>query len=454
MKVLMSAFGSTGDVYPLIAYARALEEHGHKVVFATPKLYKEEVEKANLTFLEVPPDWSQDRFSQFMAKQSRTPLPILQLRNLYRAALPFIGELFNILEDALQHCDALVSAYMFPSFGAIAKRLNKPFAIFYFCHNFIPTSKFAMEGFLKVPKSLPQKMRESFNRRTWAMANDLVDNTINTALEPFIRENNLPPFLGYLTDPAPLGIVAVSKVFKDRRGIDDPRYIFTGYLRWQAPEDPLLQYDLEQFCQNEKVPVLTFGSISFKKSQKLMHRFCKNWPKGKKMILQSGWAGLTLPENRPEIKIIGKVSHDQLFQFASCVIHHGGAGTTASVMFAGKPHIVVPHFADQPFFAQEIKKLGIGLRAPKTRWPERIPSLVKQIEENPRFALAAEGLMPKVRAEDGPSESVHALEKLVNEWDGWPASTYLTYGRTMPPFSSEQFTQQLEDNVIAEKDDL
>jgi UDP:flavonoid glycosyltransferase YjiC (YdhE family) len=435
MKVLLTAFGSTGDVYPIIAYGRALEQQGHKVVFATQTIYEAEVVKAGLEFFRVPPHWSQQEFADFMAKQSKTALPILQLRNLYKAAAEeFLEELFERLDEALRDCDAMITSYMFPTFGIVAKRLNKPFALFYFCHNFIPTSAFAMEGFPPAPRKLPLRLKQAYNRRTWALSSELIDNSLNNVLEGFLKEHNIPPVHGWLTDPAPLGIVAVSKVLKDRRGIEDPRYVFTGYLRWQSPESPELEKELTEFCAGEKVPVLTFGSVSFGKVEQVMKRFCKHWPKGKKFILQSGWAGLTLPEERPDIKIVGKVSHDQLFKFASCVIHHGGAGTTASVMYAGKPHIVVPHFADQPFFASEIKRLGIGIKIPKTRWPERLPAAVREIEENPRYALAAEGLMPKVRAENGPLEAVQVLEKFVAEWKGWPQPTYDRYGKTQPPF--------------------
>lgn len=420
MKVLLTAFGSTGDVYPIIAYGRALVERGHQVVFATPPLYEAEVKKAGLNFLSVPPYWNQQEFADFMAKQSKTPIPVLQLRNLYKASLEFIEELFEKLESALKDCDVMITSYMFPTFGVVAKKLNKPFAVFYFCHNFIPTKSFAMEGFPRAPRGLPLRLRESYNRRTWAITNELIDNTINSALSPFIEKHHLEPFHGWMTDPAPLGIVAVSTLLKDRRGIEDPRYKFTGYLRWQAAEDPKMEEELKAFCAGEQVPILTFGSVSFGRVEQVMKRFVKNWPVGKKFILQSGWAGLTLPEPRPEIKIVGKVSHDQLFKFASMVVHHGGAGTTASVMYAGKPHIVVPHFADQPFFASEVIRLGVGVKIPKTRWPERLPGAVQEIEEVPAFRLAAEGLMPKVRAEDGPQKSVEVLEEFVKNWRGWP----------------------------------
>jgi hypothetical protein len=43
---------------------------------------------------------------------------------------------------------------------------------------------------------------------------------------------------------------------------------------------------------------------------------------------------------------------------------------------------------------------------------------VREIEETPKYRLAAEGLMPKVRAENGPGKSVQVLENLVKDWKG------------------------------------
>jgi hypothetical protein len=71
--------------------------------------------------------------------------------------------------------------------------------------------------------------------------------------------------------------------------------------------------------------------------------------------------------------------------------------------------------------AEEIIRLGVGVRIPKTRWPERLPEAVQTIEESPSYRLAAEGLMPKVRAEEGPKKSVEVLEDLVKNWKGWKA---------------------------------
>ena len=53
-----------------------------------------------------------------------------------------------------------------------------------------------------------------------------------------------------------------------------------------------------------------------------MQRFLRNWPTGKKLIIQTGWAGLSPQEEREDILFVGKVSHDQLFSHGSVIIHH------------------------------------------------------------------------------------------------------------------------------------
>jgi vancomycin aglycone glucosyltransferase len=116
---------------------------------------------------------------------------------------------------------------------------------------------------------------------------------------------------------------------------------------------------------------------------------------------------------RPYIKVIGAVSHDQLFKHASCVVHHGGAGTTASVLFAGKPQIIIPHIADQWFWAAEMKRLRVASKLDKKTWPEKLPAKVLKIESKKKMRRRAEKLAEQLLAEDGPAFSVRLLEEFV-----------------------------------------
>lgn len=69
---------------------------------------------------------------------------------------------------------------------------------------------------------------------------------------------------------------------------------------------------------------------------------------GVRALVSKGWGGiggddLKVPEN---IMLLGNCPHDWLFKHVSAVVHHGGAGTTATGIAAGKPTLVVPFFGD------------------------------------------------------------------------------------------------------------
>jgi sterol 3beta-glucosyltransferase len=51
------------------------------------------------------------------------------------------------------------------------------------------------------------------------------------------------------------------------------------------------------------------------------------------------------------------IPHDWLFPKMELVIHHGGAGTVAAGLRAGKPTIIKPFFGDQFFWGEKITEV-------------------------------------------------------------------------------------------------
>jgi hypothetical protein len=83
---------------------------------------------------------------------------------------------------------------------------------------------------------------------------------------------------------------------------------------------------------------------------------------GVRALVSKGWGGLGahdvgIPEG---VFMLGNVPHDWLFQHVSCVVHHGGAGTTAAGIATGKPTVVVPFFGDQLFWGAMVARAGAG----------------------------------------------------------------------------------------------
>lgn len=416
MRVVLTSHGSTGDIYPVIALALALQRAGHRVRFATIPHYRAEIESAGIEFTELCPNWEQADLSYWMGRLQKIRTPIYQLRELYVGARAHIPEMIARMDAALADADLLVSSYLFPMNRGIAERRGVPFATFAFAHHVIPSPDYPPEK-LPSPAWLGPTLRRAWNRWLWRTADSVVDRVINGAVAEALRDANLPKVRNFFARPADRVIVAVSRELMKPPGAEiDPRFRFTGYCRWQSPESPAIDTEVAAFTGGERVPILTFGSMVYENPGAVMERFVRAWPRGRRIIIQRGWAQFPQLGDAAHVKVIGKVSHDQLFRHASAVIHHGGAGTTASALHAGVPQIVVPHIGDQTFFGQEVERLGCGFRIGRATWPEQLPGAIERLHADPRMAPRAAEVRSTLLRDRGPEQAVAELEAFVAEY--------------------------------------
>ena len=178
--------------------------------------------------------------------------------------------------------------------------------------------------------------------------------------------------------------------------------------------------DLKAFLEAGEPPVyIGFGSIVVDDPNAMTTLIFEAIKKtGKRALVSKGWGGLGANElDVPEgVFMLGNVPHDWLFQRVSCVVHHGGAGTTAAGIAAGRPTVVVPFFGDQPFWGAMTAKAGAG--------PPPIPykdltadSLAESIQKalTPESLERAQELSRKISAEQGDqtgAQSFHQHLKL------------------------------------------
>ncbi|PTY04643.1 hypothetical protein DB347_18185 [Opitutaceae bacterium EW11] len=415
MRVILTSHGSTGDIFPIIALGVAMQQAGHQVRFATIPHYQTEIEAAGIEFCPLCPNWEQADLSYWMGRLQKIRSPIYQLREIYVGAKAHIPEMIARMDTALETADLLVSSYLFPMNKSIADRRGVPFATFAFAPHVVPSPDYPPEN-IPSPNWMPKKMRRAWNLWLWKTANAIVDRVINNAIRPQMRRAGLPKVRHFFSEPADRVLVGVSERLMRPHGAEiDPRFRFTGYCRWQPAIDPRMQSELNAFCRGEKVPVVTFGSMVYENPGEVMERFVRSWPKGRKIIVQRGWAQFPDLSEDGHIKVIGRVPHDSLFQHASLVIHHGGAGTTATTLHAGVPQIVVPHIGDQTFFGREVERLGCGFRIAKNRWPEALHGAVERLEANAEFAKNARAVRTILLQEDGPGRAIGELERYVDE---------------------------------------
>ncbi|MFD3533665.1 glycosyltransferase [Streptomyces sp. NPDC058664] len=132
---------------------------------------------------------------------------------------------------------------------------------------------------------------------------------------------------------------------------------------WLRPDARPLPPELVAFLDAGTPPVYVgFGSLPLD-SLKDIARVAVEAVRalGLRTIVSRGWAGLELLDDRDDCLAVGEVNHQKLFPRTAAVVHHGSAGTTTTATRAGVPQVVVAQGADQPYWAERVTELGVGV---------------------------------------------------------------------------------------------
>lgn len=170
--------------------------------------------------------------------------------------------------------------------------------------------------------------------------------------------------------------------------------------------------DLEVFLNQGPAPIyIGFGSIVVDDAAKLTRTvFDAVKETGHRALVAKAWGNIgseevDVPDN---IFLIGNCPHDWLFQHVSCVIHHGGAGTTAAGLALGRPTVVIPFFGDQQFWGSIIARAGAGPEP--VPWKElttdKLKHAINKALESSTLERADE-IGKNMKSEDGVAGAVH-----------------------------------------------
>ncbi len=134
---------------------------------------------------------------------------------------------------------------------------------------------------------------------------------------------------------------------------------------------------------------------------------------GLRAVVHSGWAGLG--GHGDSVLTIDHVPHDWLFPRTAAVVHHAGAGTSATGLRAGVPTVAVPVMVDQPFWADRLARLGAA--APPIPWKrltaDRLSAALARVTTDPSYRMRAQEVAARLSAEDGAAHVVDAVARLV-----------------------------------------
>ena len=352
MRVLLSTYGSRGDVEPLAGLAVALQELGAEAVVSAPG-DQELVDLLARAGVEYAPAFMPVR--QWIEEARQAPLSLPKL------AARMIPAQYDAISAAAAGCDAIVATGLFPSTAAaqcVAEKQGIHYEMAAFC-----------------PLSLPSHHHWPFPRPGYPLPPDVTDARVLWDLNA--RDMNAIFGEATNTQRKSVGLPAVDNV-RDHVFTDHPLLAADPVLwPWERTElcNPVqtgawiltdkrpLAADLEAFLSAGAPPVYVgFGSIALPTTKVAAQAAIEAArAEGRRVVLAGGWAGNAPIDDRPDCFLIGEVNQQALFRRVAAVVHHGGAGTTTTAARAGAPQVIVPQIVDQPFWAAQAAGLGIGV---------------------------------------------------------------------------------------------
>ncbi|MFD4596495.1 glycosyltransferase [Streptomyces sp. NPDC058464] len=346
MRVLLSTYGSRGDVEPLVALAVRLRELGARVRVCAPpdEVFARLLARADVELVAV-----------------GRPMGTMAAPSTESAAARRAAELaaqFDTVVTAAAGCDALLATGLahFSSRSA-AEKLGIPYVYATFCP-FLLRSPYQAPPALLPGQSFPPEVTD--NRALW----DLNARTFNTlhgeALNAHRSSVGLPPVddvHGFIFTDRPW--LASDPVLGPWRETPELDVVHTG--AWILPDERPLPDDLLAFLDAGAPPVFVgYGSMRGVSADIARVSIEAVRAHGRRALVGRGWAELALIDDRDDCFVVGEVNQQALFTRVAAVVHHGGAGTTTTAARAGAPQVVVAQAADQPYWAGRVAALGIG----------------------------------------------------------------------------------------------
>jgi sterol 3beta-glucosyltransferase len=101
----------------------------------------------------------------------------------------------------------------------------------------------------------------------------------------------------------------------------------------------------------------------------------------------------------------------------SVVVHHGGAGTIGAGFRAGCPTVVIPFFADQPFWGRCVYKAGAGPKTiPQHKLnPETLAHAISAAVYDKTMKQKAMAIRNHICRENGVERAVQLVHRFVQE---------------------------------------
>jgi UDP:flavonoid glycosyltransferase YjiC (YdhE family) len=423
-RIVLSTFGSFGDVHPYIAIALELKARGHTPVMATSEVYREKMDALGLELHSVSPELpSYDEPEELSKLAAKLMKPLSGTEKVIAIFTPSVREIYDDLVAAINGADLLLT-HPLPLVGPIvAQKFDLPWV----SSVLAPISFFSAHD----PPVLPQlPALYHLQRRSVALSRLLFrigSYKLEKLMKPVYRlraELGLPrgkqPLLAGQHSPTRV-LALFSSVMAKPQPDWPPNTRVTGFAFYDRRDffgETEMQPELQKFLDAGPPPVVfTLGSSAFWVARDFYRDSIKAAQAlGQRALLLIGHKR-NLP-NEPLPKGMAAFEYapfGELLPRAQAIVHQGGVGTTGQGLRSGRPVLIVPHAHDQFDNAARVVRLGCGRSIARPRYNARNATneLEALLGNQDYFTNAAE-VGRQVQNENGAAAAADAIEEVLN----------------------------------------
>ncbi len=418
-RIVLTTFGSFGDLHPYMALALELKSRGHEALIATSEIYREKIESAGIEFHAVRPDISgpddpetEEILRKIMEPQTGGEFLFKEI------ILPYLRDSYDDLMVAVRGSDLLVTHVITFAGPLVAQKTGiqwvstvlAPVSVWSAHDPFVPPNMIWLAPLLRAAGvtvnrgflSLVRKWTDSWMEPVYRLRKELG-----------LPRGEHPIFEG---QHSPARVLALfSEVIAEKQPDWPAQTVVTGFPFYDKKDETPIAPELLKFLDEGSAPIVfTLGSSAvfiaddfFRESIAAAARL------GQRAVLLIGDARNMPKEPLPEgIVAFDYAPYGELLPRASVIVHQGGIGTTAQSLRAGRPMLVIPYNHDQPDNAARIARLGVGRTVSRKSYRgARAVRELKELLDNPGYAQRAAQVAAKVRSENGARAAADEMER-------------------------------------------
>jgi rhamnosyltransferase subunit B len=416
-RIVMTTFGSLGDLHPYIALALEMKRRSIEPVIVTSEVYRAKIESLGIEFHPLRPNLPALDSAAAVEIIDKIFDPRRGAEYLFKELLvPALRDSYEDLKTALRGADLLVSHPVTLAAPLVAQTTGIPWVSTVLA----PASLWSDDDPLVPPDAAWVYRVMRFGGPLVARGfRKLIETLTNSWLKPlyeFRKELRLPRgehpiFEGQYSPELNLGLF--SKAMYKLPADCPPNTMLTGFPFYDRKDNSSISRELLNFLGDESPPIVfTLGSSAvhvagdfFRESieaARLLDRRAvflvgddKNKPRE------------TLPEG---MAAFDYAPYGELLPRAAAMVHQGGVGTTGQGLRAGIPMLVMPYNHDQPDNAARVTRLGVARTIPRKKYKAaRVANELKELLYDPFYRRRARQIAQEVRAENGAALAVDLI---------------------------------------------